>query len=639
MYNPNFDKEMLEGRINLVFWAIVVCFVVFFIGFWYLQVIRGPYYEAIARENILKEFPLPAPRGLILDRNNEILADNRLSHNLFITPGLSRNLENTLKFLSAVLAQTPQDLKKTISREGSLKMLRPVLVFQDLSLSQVAYISIRSIEYPELEIKQETKRSYRHGEFSHALGYVGELTDSQEKSNMFPEARPRDIVGQAGLELQYNRYLMGTAGYEKKVVTSYGMEVKEYKIPPKPPIPGDVLKLGLDYDMQKAAHDAFAEKEKYGSAVAINIKNGEVMVLFSDPYYNPNDFIPRINPEIWNALLADPRHPLQNRAIQNKFAPGSTFKVVMALAALQEGKITPETTFYCSGGQFIYNRVFHCWKPGGHGTVNLYKALTESCDVYFYNLGMRLDIDAIAKYARLLGLGDPTGIDLQHEASGLVPDREWKKKATGDKWYPGETISVAIGQGQVLVTALQMCRMIATVASGGLVMQPHLLSRIMSPNEEPLPAPKFARSRVRGIDPDNYRLVKQALWGVVNDKGTGTRARIPGYNVCGKTGTAQVVGYERGAGLHDKNKAEFGDHAWFVAFAPYQDPQVAVAVLVEHGGHGADAAAPVAYRILDTYFKDRKIAPYPEPDFVKKVPSAPPDVASLQADNLEADAQ
>jgi len=400
------------------------------------------------------------------------------------------------------------------------------------------------------------------------------------------------------------------------------MELKEFGVTRRPAKPGLALRLGLDYNMQKAAHDAFVEKDRYGSAVALNIKTREVMVMYSDPYYDPNDFVPRIPPQIWHDLLMDPRHPLQNRTIQNKFSPGSTFKMIMALAALQEKKITPDTYFFCGGSQFIYNRTFRCWKPGGHGAVSLHRAIVQSCDVYFYNVGMRLDIDVIAAYAKKFGLGSTTGIDLLNESGGLVPSREWKQRVAKDKWYPGETISVAIGQGPVLVTGLQMASVLASIATGGMRIQPHLLSAVLEPDGKVKDVAHSKRDEIKGIDQRYYEAVKKALWGVVNEHGTGGRARIEGYDICGKTGTVQVVGFDRGGDLARKEKERFGDHAWFVAFAPFSDPQVAVAVFVEHGGHGSDAAAPVAKKIFEAYFQDRKIPPYEPPPFAKNIPRA-----------------
>lgn len=608
------EREFIESRINIVFGLMIAIFITFFGGFWYMQVIRGPYYEELARENILKDYPVPAPRGLILDRSNHILAENRLSHNLFLTPGQSKNLKNTLSFLSNVLGTTNEDLIKIINKEGTIRSLHPVMIYQDLSLPQLAYISARKIEYPELDIHHEQKRSYNFGTlFSHALGYVGEITEDQQKRNDFPGAMKRDIVGQAGIERYYNKYLLGEPGYERKVVNTYGAEIKEFSgiaANSKPPVSGKVLRLGLDFNMQKATEDAFTEGNKYGAAVALSIKTGEVMVLYSKPYYDPNDFVPRIAAAKWKELITDPLHPLQNRVIQNKFSPGSTFKTIMALAALQEGKINLNTKFSCSGSQYIYNRTFKCWKPGGHGVVDLHRAIEQSCDVFFYNVGMRMDIDVIAKYAKMLGLGSFTKIDLPNEVQGLVPNREWKLKATKDKWYPGETISVAIGQGPILVTALQQASLMATVASDGLRIQPHLLDAVLNSDGKVMDVAHYEKQQVTGIDRKNYEVVKDALWSVVNENGTGGKARLDGYDVCGKTGTVQVVGYEKGGELAKKQKAKFGDHAWFIAFAPKSDPQVALAIFVEHGGHGADAAAPIAKEMFAEYFKDRNIPPY-----------------------------
>lgn len=621
------EQEFIVKRINLVFWIVIFFFLLFFVGFWYMQVIKGHYYAELARENIVKEYPIPAPRGLILDHNNSILAENRLSHNLFLTPRLSRNLNHTLQFLSSVLGTTPEDLVRMIRKEGSIQSSSPVMVYQDLSLAQLAYISARKIEFPELEIKQESKRSYpQNALFAHVMGYVGEVSELQQQSKEYAGTRKRDIVGQAGIERYYNRYLLGETGYERKVVNSEGQEVKELNMADakQPALPGSTLRLGLDYDLQKATDDEFVRENKYGDVVGMDIKTGEIRILYSRPSYNPNDFIPRIAPARWKELITDPEHPLQDLAIQNRFSPGSTFKIVMALAALQEKKISPSTTFFCGGSQFIYNRTFRCWKPGGHGAVDLHRAIEQSCDVYFYNVGMRLDIDAIAKYAKMLGLGSQTGIDLPNEAKGLIPSREWKKQTSGEPWYPGETISVAIGQGQVLVTAIQLMSMVATVASGGVHIQPHLLNSVLDKDGKPVAGDKFEKERVTGISPENFEFVKRALWSVVNEAGTGGKARIVGYDVSGKTGTVQVVGYDRGANLAKSNKGKFGDHAWFVAFAPYEDPQLALAIFVEHGGHGADAAAPIAKTIFTTYFRDHKIPPYPPPSF-SKVSSRVPD--------------
>ena len=633
MLGEPIDHELINRRINLITGLVLALCSLFVGSFWYMQIVKGAYYEQLAGENLFKEDPIPAPRGLIVDRNKKILAENRLSHNLFITPRLSRNLSNTIEFLSAVLATPTDELYRIIKKEGSLQSSHPVLLHMDMTLPQLAYISARKIEYPELDIHHEQKRSYLYGHlFSHVIGYVGELTEEQERTKQFPEARRRDIVGQAGLERYYNLALMGRRGMERKVVNSYGAVLKEFRPTRDEPVPGKVLRLGIDYNMQKATEEAFDEGERYGAVAALDIKTGDLMVLYNKPYYDPNDFIPKIAPAKWKELIDDPQHPLQNRAIQNKFSPGSTFKVVMALAALQEGKINPNTSFGCGGAQFIYNRTFRCWKPGGHGTVNLYKALMQSCDVYFYNVGMRMDIDVIAKYSRLLGLGSLTNVDIPNETKGLVPDREWKRRVANDKWYPGETISVAIGQGPVLSTALQLANLYATIATEGVKVQPHVVNSVLDMSGTTLETLPVKKEQVKGISAENYRLVKKGLWAVVNDHGTGGKARIDGYDVCGKTGTVQVVGYDRGKGLSEKNKEKYGDHAWFISFAPLSDPQVAVAIFVEHGGHGSSAAAPVAQKIFQAYFNDRKIPPFSElkTKVAKSTAPAPADDALIE---------
>lgn len=630
MLGEPIDQDLINTRINFLLGLVIGCCLLFLGHFWYMQVIRGDYYEQLAGENLFKADSIPAPRGLIIDRSKRILAENRLSHNLFITPRLSRNLSNTVGFLADVLQTTPDEIYRMIRKDGNFRSASPILIHQDLSLPQLAYISARKIEYPELDIHHEQKRSYNFGPlFSHVIGYVGELTEDQERLKQFPEAKRREFVGQAGLERHYNSLLMGTAGMERKVVNSNGAPLKEFPPQLDPPVPGKVLQLGLDYGMQKAAEDSFVENDRYGDVVAMDIKTGEILVLYNRPQYDPNDFIPKIQSAKWKELMDDPQHPLQNRVIQNKFAPGSTFKVIMALAALQEKKITPSTIFGCGGSQFIYNRTFHCWKPGGHGTVNLYKGIMQSCDVFFYNVGMRLDIDVIAKYSRLLGLGDFTHIDLPNETRGLVPDREWKMKVTHDKWYPGETISVAIGQGQILTTALQLLRVYTAIATDGHLIQPHVLGSVLDYSGKLVKKDGPIVQQIHGIDRENFEFVKKALWGVVNDAGTGGKARVDGYDVCGKTGTAQVVGYDRGKDLAKTHSHIYGDHAWFISFAPLSDPQVAIAVFVEHGGHGADAAAPVAKKIFEAYFAERKIPPFSplrnKPAATPKTPP-PPDL-------------
>jgi penicillin-binding protein 2 len=419
---------------------------------------------------------------------------------------------------------------------------------------------------------------------------VGEVSDQQLKSKEFGEdLSPGDLVGQAGLESQYNRSLMGKDGLRRLIVNSRGAEVTQTGL--EPPVDGPSLTLTLDSDLQAAMEQAF--KGRSGSAVALDPETGEILAMTSTPGYDPNVFSTGLDPALWGRLSTDPATPLMNRVIQGQYAPGSLFKVVMAMAALEEGVITPDTTFFCPGYLSIYNTVFRCHRAAGHGVMNVTKALQQSCNVFFYEVGVRLEIERIARYAKMLGLGAPTGVDLPHEASGLMPSPDWKERVLKTKWYAGETVSVAIGQGQVTVTPIQMARIAAFVATGRLP-RPHLVKAIGGvpvavPEPESLP-----------IKPETLAIVREGMREVVNEMGTGWRAQLPGITVCGKTGSAQVVAHALLA-RHAGNQAML-PHGWFIGFAPKDHPRIAVAVLVEHGGSGGEAAAPVAHDILARFF-------------------------------------
>ncbi|MEE9219466.1 MAG: penicillin-binding transpeptidase domain-containing protein, partial [Acidobacteriota bacterium] len=370
------------------------------------------------------------------------------------------------------------------------------------------------------------------------------------------------------------------------------------------PVPGSDLTLSVDLDMQRELADAYADDA--GAAVFLDARTGEVLAIDSRPGYDPNQFTTHFTRERWEALTGDRQHPLQNRAVQSKYAPGSTFKVVIALAALEEKVITPKTTIYCPGYTVLYRSRFSCHKRGGHGTVNLHKALVHSCNVYFYQVGKEVGIERIARYARLLGFGTPTGIDLPHEEAGLVPDPEWKRRATGERWFPGETISVAIGQGALLVTPVQMAHMMLGLATGRVPPAPRV-------RFQELPAPGAAELEPIPFQPEHLRSVRAALRDVVNAGGTGWRARSAMREVCGKTGTAQVVA--RSAGVDSSELAkEIRDHSWFAGWAPCAEPEVAFAVFVEHGGHGGHSAAPIAKQVLEIYF-----AKQPQPEGIQLV--------------------
>jgi len=588
------DMRALQARIGML-QALVFTLLALLLGyFWYLQGLRGRYYRDLAENNRIRTIAIAAPRGVLLDRHGRLLVENRPSFNVLLHPEDSEDMDDTLERLGRLLHTGQASIRERLSRR---QRLRPVVVKADANAAEVAGLEARHLELPETSVEVIPLRAYPlAAAAAHALGRVGEITERQLQSAEFSGLDPGALVGQAGLELRYNRALMGRDGQRRVIVNSRGVEVAEADR--EPPVDGPSLTLSLDADLQRTMDESFEGRS--GSAVALDPNTGEVLAMTSLPSYDPNEFSTGIDAASWSRLASDPATPLMNRVIQGQYAPGSTFKIVMATAALEEGIITPSTTFYCPGYLTLYGTPFRCGRPSGHGFVNVVQALTHSCNVFFYQLGVRLEIERIARYARLFGLGSATGVDLPHEASGLVPDPAWKRRAHRLPWYPGETVSVAIGQGQTTATPLQLARMAAVIANGGWLVQPHLVKRI---GEQELPEPP---RRKLDIKPETLAIVAQGMCGVVNDGGTGWRARLPGVRVCGKTGSAQVVSHERLT--RGEATLEMQPHGWFVAYAPAEQPRIALAVIVENGGSGGDAAAPVARRVLERFFRDEAAA-------------------------------
>ena len=589
------ELELLNSRIMVVLGAILVAFAILAFGFWRHQIAQSPYYRQLAERNRIRDLPLEAPRGNIYDRELRVIADNRPSWNLILTREDSpRSPEETIAILAEGMDVTEGEMLDRLDRRRSSPEYQSILLYEDLSLADIAFVEARGFELPEISLSFQPRRRYEGAELAaHVLGYVGEVTQDELSGYEFGDRKAGDIVGRFGLERQYDALLQGTDGTRLVLVNNFGREMEvlgELK-----PVPGKDLVTTLDLDLQRAAEMALGDRT--GIAVAILPATGEVLALASRPAFDPTLFARGILPEEWDALVSDPRDPFQNRAIQNRFSPGSVFKIFMTAAALEEHVVTSDVAILCQGGKVFYGNRFDCWSAG-HGHVSLLDALVHSCNVFFYTLGDQLGIDRISSYATMMGLGQRTGIDLPGEDAGIMPSAEWKIRTTGERWYPGETISVSIGQGPVSVTPLQLTYAVGGLAVGGVLNQPHLV------------APEFLRqaglevpallSETYTVAADTVALVQRALWGVVNDAGTGTRARVDGFDVAGKTGTAQVV-------RKDAYSAEFEDHAWFIGFAPYDAPEIAVGVFVESGGHGGSAAAPVAQAILQTYF-DKKSA-------------------------------
>jgi penicillin-binding protein 2 len=605
MLQPN-EQELLRWRVTFIGYVIVAALLVLAFGFWNHQIIQATHYDQLAEQNRVRYVPLVAPRGRIYDRYHRLLADNRPSYNIVL---IRENSPHTIAQTAAMLASgldiPVEALLERISRRRREPTFRPILLKEDVTVSDIAFVKAHRYELPEISVELQPRRRYTGGELAaHALGYVGEVTETQLMTPEFMDFRSGEQIGQTGLERQYNNVLRGQDGFKRVIVNSFGREMG--KLEEQEATPGNDLVTTIDLDLQRAAEDMLDGKldpEHYpgghmGAVVALDPRTGEILAMVSKPAFDPNLFATRISGANWSSLINDPGKPLQNRVIQSHFSPGSVFKVFMASAGLETGVLNPLQTIYCPGHATFYGHSFACDKREGHGTLSVHDAIRESCNVFFYTVGDKLGIDRISQYATMMGLGRKTGIDLANEDAGLIPSSEWKQRVLKTKWYAGETISVAIGQGYVGVTPMQAAWAMGGLAMGGRLKQPHLVS----PQE--LTKIGFPGGRVLEeeypIHEETVDIVTKAMWGVVNEGGTGVRARIEGFDVAGKTGTAQVVGKQ--SGLKGK---DYKDNAWFVGFAPYRNPEIVVAAFIEHGGWGAEAAAPVVHAIMETYYKKK----------------------------------
>jgi penicillin-binding protein 2 len=593
------DLRPVRSRLGVVQGVVAGLVGLLLLQFWNLQVLRARHFQDLAENNRSRIVRIPAPRGTLVDRKGQLLVGNRPSLNVVLTPEHAENLDRVVSRVSRTLGTGEASIRERLARRRV--PYEPVVVRADADVGEVAALEARRLEIPEVSIEVVPLRFYPLGAAAaHALGRVGEISERQLASPLFEGLEAGALVGQAGIEAQYNRALMGRDGYRRVVVNSRGLEVAEADR--EPAEDGPAFTLSLDASLQMATERAFAGRS--GSAVVLDPETGEILAMTSTPAYDPNEFATGIDPKVWTGLANDPETPLMNRVIQGQYAPGSTFKIVMATAALEEGVITPETTFFCPGYLRVYGKVRHCSVPGGHGVVDVRRALAMSCNVFFYHVGIALEIERIAAWAKRMGLGEPTGVDLPHELGGLIPNPEWKLRTQNTAWYPGETVSVAIGQGQVTATPLQMARVAAIIANGGRLVRPHLVRRAGGGDVPPEPP------RPLGISEETLAVVKEGMEAVVAG-GTGWRARLRHTVVAGKTGSAQVVSRERLEEAPDDPSIQ--PHGWFVAFAPADRPRVALAVLVEHGGSGGRAAAPVARAILARYFSQESRPAEPPP--------------------------
>ncbi|MFQ5682490.1 MAG: penicillin-binding protein 2 [Candidatus Binatia bacterium] len=565
-----------------------------------LQFFQGERFTYLSKNNRIRIKKIPGTRGMVFDRNDRLLIDSHPSFDLLFVPEDATEPKVTLRYLARSLGEKEDKFLVLLDRYKMRPPFKEIVLERDIDWNSVVTVESHQLELPGVTLWIRPKRSYLdHRAGAHVLGYVGEISPRQLKAQRKSGYTLGDEIGKFGLEKNWEDVLRGQNGGQQVEVDALGRQVKivhEVK-----DVPGYNVFLTLDQTLQETATQAL--EKKAGAIVALDIHTGAILALVSSPAFDPNVFARGITSEAWHALIQDHRHPLNNRAIQGQYPPGSTFKIVVAIAALEEGLIQPQTSIFDPGFLMVGKRRFRCWKAGGHGWVNLNRAIIESCDVYFYQLGQRVGVDRIAQYARALGLGEKTGVALDGEKAGLIPNSIWKKHRFGEPWYPGETPSIAIGQGYVTVTPLQMANLMAAVANGGTLYRPWFVRRVESLHGTLIREYGPEKVHSLALKKTTLQTIHRALRDVVNsERGTGQRARSNLVKIAGKTGTAQVTRM-RGQVVKSKHLPyEIRDHAWFVAYAPVEKPEIAVAVLVEHGGHGGSAAAPLAKSLIEKYF-------------------------------------
>jgi penicillin-binding protein 2 len=581
------DLRLTQQRLDVLQNGLLFLVALLLLQFWLLQGVNSKRYRELAENNRIRTLGIAAPRGTLTDRNGRVLAENKASFRIVVTMGPTGSLENIARALAPLIGVAEEEIQQKLSKPRA--PYQPVTIKPKATFEDVAAVEARRLEMPEVSVEVVPVRAYPRAESAaHVVGRVGEVTDRQLKQPAFADFEPGRVVGQSGLEALYNEDLTGVDGLRRVVVNSRGVEVELSE--DQPARAGGAVELTLSADLQKAMEEAF--KGHAGSAVALDPLTGEILGLVSAPGFDPNSFTSGIDRAAWEGLTKDPKTPLLNRVVQGQYAPGSLFKVIVAAAGLEEGLITPETEVYCPGYASIYGHVFKCNRPAGHGVVSLGRALGESCNVYFYQLGARLEIQRIAAYARRFGLGAATAVDLPNEAAGLIPDPDWKERIFKTPWYQGETISVSIGQGQVLTTPLQVARMMAAIANGGRLVQPHIVRLVAG---RPV---AYEPPRSMGIKPSTLAAIRRGLFMAVNSGGSAQSAQISDTVVAGKTGSAQVVSSTK----LSRDLGSIQPHAWFAGFAPFNNPRIVIAVLVDHGGSGGAAAAPVARAIFEKFF-------------------------------------
>lgn len=591
---------MREYKRNFLIVTIILtqAFLILIGRLWYLQILRGEEFEKFSLNNRIRIAKIPAPRGRILDRRGREIVANRPSFDVYLVPKDIKDIDFLTSTLSPILGVESIEINDKVKTAIQEDPFKPALIAQDINRDQLAYIEARKSSLPSVLIEVNHTRKYPYGKLGAALlGYLGKATEDELK--LYPNIQGDDVVGKSGVEKSWEAYLQGKYGFIQKLTDALGREVKstlfENDLKNRDSISGTDIFLSIDLDLQKAAEEALGERA--GAVVVMDVRTGELRALVSHPGFDPRDFIRGIDPMKWKQLVEDDSFPLVNRATQGLYAPGSVFKIVTAAAGLGERVVDSNTAFYCPGRYRLGRKTFRCWKPAGHGWVNLRKAIVQSCDVYFYNVAEKLGIDRFAHHINDFGFGAPTGIEIS-ERMGTSPSREWKVKTFKQPWYDGETTVLGIGQGYMSVTPLQVAVMTTAVANGGRLLKPLIGVKAVSPQGKTLLEHHPQENGHLPYENTLMDLIKGGLEGVVNDeRGTGRAARLEEMTVAGKTGTAQVVAL--GKGRHKKHK----DHAWFTSYAPAENPEVAITVLVENGGKGGAVAAPIVKQILEVYLK------------------------------------
>lgn len=604
--NKNSDRDWIKHRYIGAGLCIVFIFGVLFLRLVYLQMIHGEEYRRLSMTNCVRLKSIKSSRGLIYDRNHNLLVDNRPAFDLTIVLEDAKPLKQTLEHLAELSGDSYEDLMATIKKAGRAAFYKPLVLKRDITRDLLAVIEAHQFDLPGIHIDIEPTRNYIHKKTAaHLIGYLGEINKEELASGKFSNVRSGDSIGRYGVEKSFEADLQGKRGGHQIEVDVNGRVIKILKT--VEPVSGKDLVLTMDLSLQQKAESLLGEND--GAVVALDPSNGDVLVMASSPSFDQNDFIGGISSKKWQALRDNPGRPMNNKAIQAEYPPASTYKTITALAGLEEKVIDRNSTFFCPGFYKFGNRRYHCWNRYGHGNLNVVDAIAQSCDVFFYQTGEKVGVDALARYAHGSGLGRLTGIRLVHERPGLIPTSAWKRKRFKEPWQAGETLSISIGQGFNLVTPLQMAVFISAVGNNGTLYRPRLVRSVQD-----------AKGQViREIEPEitgglpaskkNLAIVRQGLLDVVHGKrGTARQIRLLGIQIAGKTGTAQVFSRKAGEKFNNKKlRRTLQDHAWFVCYAPAQDPKIAIAVIIEHGEHGSSAAAPVAKELIHAYLGDPEV--------------------------------